>query len=165
MISQKMTKKIAKIVVFIILPLFFFISCNKNIIISEKKGIMDGVWKINKTVVLSPKINNTEKNYNIFIDVEIKENFLTNNIWLFIQTKSPTGSINNDTIQYFVTDATGKWFGNKKGNFIENKFLYKSNIRFSEPGIYTFHISHGMRVKDLPKVKSIGIVIEETNAN
>jgi len=85
---------------------------------------------------------------------------MTNNLWLFISTESPAGNLQSDTMMYFVADQSGKWYGEKKGSVINNKFLYKPIIKFPEEGEYTFIIRHGMRNKDLPLIESITITAE-----
>lgn len=142
------------------LTLLFLFSCKNNIAISDSQEINGGIWGINQAIKLEAKLNNPQKDYNLFINVNVKDDFLTNNLWLFMSTKSPSGNVQTDTLMFYVTDEKGKWFGNKSGSIIKNKFLYKSNIKFPEVGVYTFQIKHGMRETDLPKVVSVGISIE-----
>jgi len=148
------------LLIFFIFTLLILSSCKNNIVSSDSKEIKGEVWNINQIVKLETNIADTQKSYNLLINVDLKEDFLTNNLWLFISTKSPSGNVQNDTLIFYVTDEKGKWFGNKSGDIITNKFLYKSNIKFPELGIYSFQISHGMRENDLPKVRSVGISIE-----
>ena len=143
------------------LPLLVLSSCKNNIVSSDSKEIEGAVWNINQPIELKANLIDTKNNFNLFIDVNVKEDFLTNNLWLFISTKSPSGNVQTDKLMFYVTDEKGKWFGNKSGDIIKNKFLYKSNIKFPEAGIYSFQITHGMRESDLPKVVSVGISVEE----
>lgn len=147
---------------FIVFGLFMgFVSCDNNFVISESKTIESGIWDVDEVIEFRTDINQIDKFYNFFIETELNEDFLTNNLWLFIETKAPSGNLQNDTIMYYVADEKGKWFGNKHGKIIKNKFLYKSNIRFSETGTYTFKLQHGMRAYDLPKISKVGMRIEE----
>ena len=148
---------------FVGLSLFslFISSCDNNIVISESKTIETGLWNTNEVIELNAEIKQVEKFYNFFVEMDINEDFLTNNIWLFIHTQSPSGNTQSDTVMYYIADEKGKWFGDEKGEVIENKFLYKPNIRFSEVGMYQFNFQHGMREHDLPKVSKVGIRIEE----
>ena len=148
---------------FVALSLFslFISSCDNNIVVSESKTIESGLWNTNEVIELNAEVHQIDEFYNFFIEMDIHEDFLTNNLWLFIHTQSPSGNIQSDTVMYYIADEKGKWFGDKKGEIIENKFLYKSNIRFSEVGTYKFSFLHGMREHDLPKVSKVGISIEE----
>ena len=101
-----------------------------------------------------------DKFYNIYFDILINKNFMTDNLWLFISAKSPSGNLQSDTIMYFVADESGKWFGEENRTTVKNKFLYKLGVRFSESGEYTFVLKHGMREKDIPLIESIGLTLE-----
>ncbi len=139
----------------------FLASCDKNTAITESKNLESGIWGINELVEFNVGITRIDKSYNLFIEMDIYEDFLTNNLWVFIHTQSPSGNIQSDTLMFYVADEKGEWFGNKNGETINNKFLYKSNIQFVESGIYQFSLFHGMREHDLPKVSEVGIRIEE----
>lgn len=145
----------------LVIFVFIFFSCNNDIVVSENKDIKTDAWEIHDTIIINVPINNNNSFYDVYINIENKESFLTNNLWLFIQTKSPSGNVQTDTIMYFLTDEKGKWFGKKRGKIIKNKFLYKSNIKFPEKGIYKFFLLHGMRKSDLPEVVKAGIVVEK----
>jgi len=153
--------KIYKQTSFIIVLTFLLFSCNNKITISDSEKINNDTWTIDKTIKSEVNIEDISKFYNVFININVKEDFLTNNLWLFISTKSPQGNVQSDTLLFYVTDEKGKWFGNKSGSEISNKFLYKSNIKFPKAGKYTFLISHGMRENDLPKATEVGVTIEE----
>ena len=145
---------------FLIAVIIILNSCDDEAVFKENNEIVSESWGISDSVVFKAAISETESFYNVFIEVKINELFLTNNLWLFMSTESPSGNIQSDTIMYFVSDEHGKWFGNEKGSSIENKFLYKAFIRFPEEGEYTFIIKHGMREKDLPLIESFGITVE-----
>jgi len=156
--------KINNIIIATSMLLLILVSCDNNVIFSESKNIESGIWNINEGVEFDANIDDITTFFNFYIEIDINEDFLTNNLWLFISTQSPSGNIQSDTLVYYIADETGKWFGNKRGEIIKNKFLYKSNIRFPEKGIYNFKILHGMRENDLPEISKIGIRIEEISS-
>ncbi len=144
----------------IILSVYLF-SCKEKIVFEKSKPISKKIWEISDTLEFETTINDTSNFYNIFIHIDAQENFLTNNIWLFVKSESPSGNILKDTVMFYLSDAQGKWFGKKQGETINNKFIYKAHIRFPEKGIYKFYLQHGMRENDLPRVSSVGISIEK----
>ena len=153
--------RINRNIILLLLYLYLFTSCTGYVIYSDKSEIESGIWEIKDSIVISASISDIEKICNVYINLDIDENFLTNNLWLFISTKSPSGNIQSDSLMFYITDSKGKWFGKKRKSKISNKFLYKNHIRFPEKGSYIFSIKHGMRNKDLPKVHSVGVSIEE----
>jgi len=154
----------AKNTVLIIGSLFIFlflISCKEKVIFKNAVKIPNNIWQINDTLTFRADISDNKNYYNIFITVDAKKNYLTNNIWLIINSKSPSGNLLNDTVMFFIFDQKGKPYGKESGDIVKNKFLYKAHIIFPEKGTYTFTIRHGMRKTDLPRVSSAGICIEK----
>ncbi len=137
-----------------------FLSCN-NFFYENKIEFDDNEWNKDEQLNCEFEIIQTEASYDIYINFACKEEYKTNNIWLFVEVISPSGNIQKDTIEYYITDNVGKWFGKKRSNFIENKFLYKQNIKFPEKGLYIFTLQHGMRKKDTPLAVSIGLTIRK----
>ncbi len=146
---------------FALLLMLAFFSCNDNIIATKDIDIESGVWDINDTIKINAEITDVNSFYNIYIKIENKESFLTNNLWLFIHSKSPSGNTQIDTTLFYLTNEKGEWFGDKKGELIKNKFLYKPKIKFPETGTYHFILLHGMRKNDLPEVVEVGIIVEK----
>ncbi len=138
-------------------------SCKKNILYNSSVKFPENVWQINDTIKFQAKISDNKSYCNIFINLNVKENYLTDNIWLMIDSESPSGNVLNDTVMFFIFNEKGKPFGKKHGDNIKNKFLYKAHILFPETGTYKFSIHHGMREKDLPRISSAGISIEKAN--
>lgn len=139
----------------------FSVSCKGKVFFKKNITIPDNIWQINDTLKFRTDISDNKNYYNIFVNIDAKDNYLTDNIWLIINSESPSGNILNDTVMFFISDQTGKPYGKKHGNIIKNKFLYKAHILFPEKGVYKFKISHGMRITDLPRVSSAGISIEK----
>ncbi|NPA68484.1 MAG: gliding motility lipoprotein GldH [Chlorobi bacterium] len=142
--------------------LLFFTDCKKNVLYRASTEIQNKTWQIGDSICFNTEIKDTKNYYNIFINLNIDENFLTENIWLFVKSTSPSGNILNDTVMFYITDKNGKWLGKKHGNTIKNKFLYKPHVKFPETGNYKFCLNHGMRKNDLPKINSVGISIEKS---
>ena len=144
-----------------IISVLFILSCNTNTEFSEKQYFDNNIWNKNDTVIFNTNIKDTNNFFSIYIDINASQHFKTSNLWLEIQSISPTGTVQTDTLNYFIFDNKGKWFGEKNGNFIKNKFLYKNNIRFPIKGFYSFQIIQLMRQKQSPHVEYAGITIKK----
>jgi gliding motility-associated lipoprotein GldH len=72
-----------------------------------------------------------------------------------------------DTLEYEMTDATGKWLGNGFSDLKENKLFFKENYIFPKSGNYDIKIIHAMRkgketdgIESLEGITSVGLRIE-----
>jgi gliding motility-associated lipoprotein GldH len=114
------------------------------------------------TPVFRVPVSDTLKSNDIFFVLRTGSDYPFRNLFLFVTATSPDGKIMADTLQYYLADDKGKWYGKGFGDIHELKLPYRSNVYFPLKGDYTFRIQHGMRKEDLPGVYDIGIRIEKT---
>lgn len=156
-----MTAKKTFLTIGSLFAVLFLYSCKDNTVFKKSIAIPENLWQINDTLNFQTEITDNEDFFNIFLTLNAKDNYLTDNIWLIISSESPSGNALNDTVMFYIFNQTGKPYGKKHGDIIKNKFLYKTHIRFPEKGTYKFTLRHGMREHDLPRVSSSGLSIEK----
>lgn len=81
----------------------------------------------------------------------------------------PDGKKVIDTLEYDMTDKTGKFLGKGFSEIKENKLFYKENIIFPTTGSYKVTINQSMRksgtvsgIKSLDGITDVGFRIEKT---
>ena len=139
-------------------------ACNRNVIYSETYEFQSKIWEIGEEKEFTFKVDKPDQLYNIYLMFDIYEDFTTNNLNLYIQSTSPSGNSENDTVMYSVCDKTGKWLGEKSGSVIHNKFLFKKGVKLLEQGNYSIKYEHLMREENVPKIKSAGLLIETVDS-
>jgi gliding motility-associated lipoprotein GldH len=120
---------------------------------------------MNKPLVFDVPVSDTINKYNIFLTVRNASSYDFNNLYLFIDIKSPMRIVERDTMECILADADGKWLGDGLGDIWDNKILFKKNVKFQKPGIYEFIINQAMRVDSLPMIMDAGISIEKSITN
>jgi gliding motility-associated lipoprotein GldH len=119
-------------------------------------------WELMNIPSFRVPIDDTLSRNNVIFTIRTGSSYPFRNIYLFVQTKSPDGKFITDTLQYYLADEKGKWYGKGFGDIHELKLPYKSNVFFPVKGIYQFNIRHGMRIEDLNGVFDFGLRIEKT---
>lgn len=122
---------------------------------------------MNKPLVFDVQVNNNDtlNKYNIFLTIRNAGSYDFNNLYLFINIKTPMQFTERDTMECILADADGKWLGDGLGDIWDNKILFKKNMKFQKPGTYEFVISQAMRVDSLPMIMDAGLSIEKSIAN
>lgn len=105
------------------------------------------------------EIDDTVRTYNMKLSLRTSTEYPYRNIYLFMMTTFPSGSVMTDTIHAMVTDEKGKWLGRGTGAVRELTIPYKSNVYFPEQGKYHFRVVHGMRDTILKGVYDMGMKI------
>ena len=109
------------------------------------------------------QITDTTALKNIFFTIRTGADYPFRNIFLFVSTFSPDGHRLTDTLEYFLADDKGNWYGKGFGDIHELKLPYRASVYFPTAGEYKFRIQHGMRAEDLKGVYDIGLRIEKLN--
>jgi gliding motility-associated lipoprotein GldH len=147
-----------------ILQLIFLLllsSCNSYVVYTDSKVMNEKTWRLADIPSFKVPITDTINSNNVIFTIRTGTSYPFRNIYLFVTTTSPDGKNITDTIQYYLADEKGKWFGSGFGDIHELNLPYKSNVFFPSKGIYQFNIQHGMRVEDLKGVYDFGLRVEK----
>jgi gliding motility-associated lipoprotein GldH len=137
------------------------LSCNKNVIYTDSVSMPAKKWELMTIPSFSVPIDDTLNSNNVSFTIRTGSSYPFRNIYLFVQTKSPDGNFITDTLQYFLADEKGNWYGKGFGDIHELILPYKSNVFFPVKGTYRFSVRHGMRIEDLNGVYDFGLKIEK----
>lgn len=148
-----------KIVSFFILVTFLS-QCKNNYEFSEVKNI-NNTWLKTDTLKFNVKIKNPQEKKNINFIVRNNNEYPFMNIYFFVQIKKGDTIIQKmDTVNYNLSDVTGKWLGKGIGEVKEIYYRYKENFSFPKEGDYTISIVQGMRKDTLVGIEDFGVSIE-----
>ncbi|OFX26032.1 MAG: hypothetical protein A2041_08390 [Bacteroidetes bacterium GWA2_31_9b] len=146
----------------IVFCLFVLMACNNNSLYEENMHIPKLNWDAKEPVVFNVDILDTLNAYSIYVNVRNSSNYEMKNLFLFIQTTSPSGATLRDTFECMLADDRGKWLGSGWGDIYDNRFVYKKNIRFPLQGTYSVEITQAMRTEQLTGISDVGIRIEKS---
>lgn len=147
--------------------LFFFAmaitwltSCDPNRLYESYYSPAPKGWHNDSAAVFTVNITDIQKPYNLLVQVRNSNDYPNSNLWLFIETQSPSGKTVNDTIECQMANQNGEWMGRGWGSLYFIHFPFKKFIRFTETGEYKFSIRHGMRNNLLKGIHDIGLRVE-----
>lgn len=137
-------------------------ACDSTSIFEQNTNIPQLNWDIESPVVFDVAINDTVNSYNIYVNVRNSSKYEMMNLFMFIQTTSPTGATLRDTFECTLADDRGKWLGSGWGDIYDNRFIYKKNIRFPVTGTYKIELTQAMRTEQLKGISDVGVRIEHS---
>ena len=142
------------------LILVLITSCDPTRVYEENVSIPDQTWNRWNTVNFRVEISDTIASHNIHINIRHGGQYRYSNLYLFVQTISPSGHWIRDTLECILANEKGKWLGSGLGDIYDIRIPYKMNVRFPYKGIYTFEFEQAMRDEDLKHLFDIGLRIE-----
>lgn len=129
-------------------------SFNKRMVIPEAE------WPVEHRVAFDVPIDDTINGYVFGMELRHLENYRYSNLFVFLHTTFPNGSITHDTIECTLATPEGRWIGKGSGSMRDLHIPLNENLHFPISGTYHFEIEQAMREPVLKGVADIGIFVE-----
>lgn len=137
-----------------------FIACDNNRYYEKNESLGNNTWYYRDAKAFEVEITDSLLAFNFYINVRNTVDYEFANIYLFIQSEMPDGVLAMDTVECQLADYQGKWLGDGRGEFRDNRFIIRKNMQFQNAGKYRFRLKHGMRSDSLIGIADVGIRIE-----
>lgn len=147
-----------------IIILLLAMGCGGNAIYDSNIDIPKKGWSADSIATFTVDILDTLSIHNVYINIRNTTDYPNSNLYLFVQTNSPSGAMLRDTVEYYLADSRGQWIGKGFGALRDNQIPYKQFVRFPEVGIYTFSFQQGMRTHNLTGIASVGVRIDKVRS-
>ena len=134
-------------------------ACRERPLYSEIQPVAGAEWSRFNRLIFRADISDTLNACDILLTLRTNADYPFRNIFLFVTTTSPGGYSVKDTLEYYLADEKGNWFGRGLGDVNDLSVKYRTSVLFPESGIYEFRIDHGMRTDNLEGVLDVGLRI------
>jgi len=143
----------------------YLVSCSSsnNAVLYDSVAIPETGWAIDHPVRFVVDIKDTTQLYDIFVTLRHNTDYEWMNLFLFLKTYYPNLEFSRDTLECFLSDETGRWFGRGGASVKSCIMLFKGNVRFPQEGRYQFEFIHGMRTENLQNIMDLGMKIVPSN--
>lgn len=146
-----------------LLMLFYLSSCNEHVLMDENIAVAEEGWDSHQKATFEVNITDTLGLYSFYINIRQQETYRYSNLYIFLHTTFPNGTLTQDTIECVLARDDGEWLGKSSGSLITNQILLNPSLRFPIAGNYRFEIEQAMRENKLQGIEDIGIRIEKQN--
>lgn len=148
------------LIITLLMPILLMLySCEDNTFYEKFDHIDQEVWNIDSVLHFEIDIVDSLQYFDMYIDIRNTIDFETQYFYVFMTSEFPNGFIGTDTLGFIMSDPFGKWTGNGSGRIKENRFLYKTKVRFAHKGVYKFSVSQGMREENVKGIADFGMAL------
>jgi gliding motility-associated lipoprotein GldH len=155
-------KKIVKTswVMLSLLAMLLFASCGDSPHYDKTYAFKNKTWTQEVRPKFIVEINDTTKVYDFVVTLRTTTSYSYNNLWVFLNSKTPSGLTAREPYQIYIANEDGSWIGRKSGTVIENQLVFKGR-KFPEKGKYIFSIEQGITEESIDEVLDIGLQLTE----
>ena len=157
MIIATIIAEIMKKVILLTLISGLLIACQQGDVFSEFQSLPAQGWSADSVMVFSPNITDTMGDYQMQVTVRHTDRYPYQNLWLFVNVKKDSMVLRCDTIESFMANERGEWYGSGM-KIYELPLLYLEHITLSE-GEYEVTIQQGMREDILRGITDVGVSV------
>jgi len=153
-------------------PLFFIIAftllisaCGPHYIVKDYKEIKDGQWYYKDSLVYEFTISDTNKVYNLYLDVTHSDTFNFQNVYVKLHTLFPQTQKLDQQLSLELASKAGVWNGECSGKTCTALIALQQGTFFNQLGKYKLTIEQFMRTDPVRGINKIGFLIEKTEVN
>jgi len=157
-----MTKQL--LFILLILSQLLLISCGESYVFEKTYKIEKGAWKYDNTLDYAFEVTDTNKIYNLLLEVSHSIDYSYQNCYLKIYTKFPSGNKTDYLLSVDLADGIGLWQGDCSGESCTTLFDIAKQTTFKELGQHTITLEQYMRKDPLTGIESLAIKLEEVNS-
>lgn len=138
-------------------------ACGDQVVFQQIDTVGEEGWNYMEPFTFTYQVPDTQQLHNLIFDVRVTPDYGYRNLWLYIETSWPDGSVYYDSVNCPMAYANGEWIGDGIGDLIDTPVLLRQKFAFDQTGEVTFKIKHGMRHHTLPHVKNVGVIIKQVD--
>jgi len=123
---------------------------------------INGAWHQDSVVQFVVPVADNEETYAVSVKLRHNADYPYSNLYMFRTISSVNGIEYQDTVNFTLADATGKWLGNGIGEVKTMVWPYsRRGLKFTNTGKYTFTLQQGMRDTLLEGIMDVGLEINQ----
>jgi gliding motility-associated lipoprotein GldH len=134
-----------------------------NCLFEKNYDLKNGQWAYGDTLDFTFNITDTMAVYDIVMVFKHTPQYATQNLYMNISTKFPTGERPKQLLNIDLADNTGKWEGKCNSTECAFEIPIQPNAYFNAAGQYTITLEQYMREEYLKDIKSIALKLVDKN--
>ena len=131
-----------------------FVSCQNENKKEVYHSFNNNTWNTDSIVSFELDNIDTTSSHDLYLMVRHTTNFKFQNLFLFTNFENQ-----QDTLELFLSEKSGRWLGKGFGEIKELKIRIKENVNFKENQDQIFSVEQAMRYEDLEKIINLTEIV------
>ena len=147
--------------IFVILALALT-ACNSDTVFEQKLNVSEAGWTAKDSLVYPFEIQDTTLFYEMMLDVDFKEGYRYQNLYVNIHTRFPDGKLEKDVVSLELGTPGGKWHGQCSGGECSVPVQLQQKFSFPQPGKYVISLHQFTRVDTIKELNTLTLSIQKS---
>src|SRR5688572_18297431 len=148
--------------IYLTFPLLF-IACTHTYKEYDKESFPTYTWESDQKIIFNPTIKDISKPYKLTLGIRHLYGFQLKSIRVNVKSVSPSGKETMKAYEFHIKNAAGEYLRSCDGDLCDLETVVEENIKFEEPGQYTYSIMHNAKEYSIPGVMEFGLILDEVD--
>lgn len=147
--------------ILIILLSVLLFSCGEQPFYEKVVAFDNREWKLDVKPTFEFDVKDISKSYDFTLALRTSTDYQYSNVWIFMKTITPDGTIAREPFEILITNDDGSWVGEKSGSVVTTPLYFRSR-KLPKKGKYTFIIEQGITESKVDQVLDLTFTVEES---
>ncbi len=147
-------------IILVLLSVVLF-SCGEQPFYEKVVAFDDREWKLDVKPKYVFEVEDVSKEYDFTLSLRTSTDYQYSNLWIFMKTITPDGTIAREPFEIIITKDDGSWVGEKSGSVVTTPLYFRSR-KLPKAGKYTFIIEQGITQSVVDEVHDLTFMVEES---
>lgn len=144
----------------IVLGLLIIVGCGESPMFTKAVSFKNQTWDIDQKPQFDVEINDTTKAYGFRLILRTTTDYSYSNLWIFLKTIAPDGSVAREPYQIPIAYEDGSWIGERSGSIIESELSFAPR-KLPLKGKYTFIVEQAITKDEVDEVLDLVFEVDE----
>ena len=145
--------------ILLLIGLLIFTACGEQPYYEKVYSFEGKSWKQEVKPEYKVNITNIQEEYDFTLFLRTTTDYAYNNLWIFLKTETPDGTIERKPFEILIANPDGSWVGNKTGTVVETVLSFSSR-KLPMKGEYKFTVEQGITESSVNDVLDLGFRVE-----
>ncbi|MDG1333977.1 MAG: gliding motility lipoprotein GldH [Crocinitomicaceae bacterium] len=136
-------------------------SCGEQSFYEKVVAFDDREWKLDVKPEYTFEVKDVSKEYDFTLSLRTSTDYQYSNLWIFMKTITPDGTIAREPFEIVITNDDGSWVGEKSGSVVTTPLYFRSR-KLPKAGKYSFIIEQGITQSKVDEVLDLSFMVEES---
>ncbi len=138
---------------------FLLFACSEDLHYEQSVSIEESAWSYEDLISYSFEVADSEKTYDILLEVNHSPEFTYENFYVNIHTTFPSGEKVSDQVSIQLADELDQWQGRCSGSNCRTVILLQNKVKFKEVGRHEIQIEQYNRQDPLIGIHNLTLKI------
>lgn len=140
-------------------------ACGPDLIFDTVKEVPDKGWAYGDTLNFTFEIGDTNRVYNLWLEVHHAVDYKTQNLYTKLHTTFPDQQTLEEVVSLELADKAGQWYGKCGSEGCILRVPLQSDAYFNQPGQYKLAVEQYTRRDTLNGIHALRFAVEDTGVS